>query len=175
MDYTGVILCVNTSDPTASRALQVSVAWRDLSPEAPERHVRLRNALDRLIDHGEDQVILVKLGRSTPDVIGGIEVLGRPRTFEPPSPTIVQDLDMPRTSGPGMREGGCERSGGAARPGEPSQAVRPFVSGSLTTEGRLRRNPRDGRAGGLATRPRGSALTRAAERRVSTSEATWPH
>ena len=65
---------------------QLSVFRCDLTPT---RHVRMRNALDRLIDHSEDQVIIVKLGRSTPDVIGGIEVLGRPRRFEPPSPTIV--------------------------------------------------------------------------------------
>ena len=65
---------------------QLSVFRCDLTPT---RHVRLRNALDRLIDHSEDQVIIVKLGRSTPDVIGGIEVLGRPRKFEPPAPTIV--------------------------------------------------------------------------------------
>lgn len=66
--------------------VQLSVFRCDLTPE---RYVRLRNALDRVIHHEEDQVILVKLGRSTPKVIGGIDVLGRPRTFEPPSPTVV--------------------------------------------------------------------------------------
>ena len=65
---------------------QLSVFRCDLTPT---RHVRLRNALDRLIDHEKDQVIIVKLGKSTPDVIGGIEVLGRPQEFEPPSPTVV--------------------------------------------------------------------------------------
>lgn len=66
--------------------VQLSVFRCDLTPE---RYVRLRNALDRLVHHKEDQVILVKLGRSTPKVIDGIDVLGRPRTFEPPSPTVV--------------------------------------------------------------------------------------
>lgn len=66
--------------------VQLSVFRCDLTPE---RYVRLRNALDRLIHHTEDQVILVKLGRSTAKVIGGIDVLGRPRTFEPPSPKVV--------------------------------------------------------------------------------------
>jgi CRISPR-associated protein Cas2 len=66
--------------------VQLSVFRCDLTPP---RQVRLRNTLDRLIAHAEDQVLIVKLGRSTPDVIQGIEVLGRPRTFELPSPTVV--------------------------------------------------------------------------------------
>jgi len=66
--------------------VQLSVFRCDLTPP---RHVRLRSALDRLIQHDQDQVLIVKLGRSTPDVIEGIEVLGRPRTFDLPSPTIV--------------------------------------------------------------------------------------
>ena len=66
--------------------VQLSVFRCDLTPP---RQVRLRNALDRLVHHKEDQVLIVKLGRSTPDVIEGIEVIGRQRTFELPSPTVV--------------------------------------------------------------------------------------
>lgn len=39
--------------------------------------------------HEEDQIIVAKLGRSTKEVIGGIDVLGRPREFRPPTPLIV--------------------------------------------------------------------------------------
>lgn len=66
--------------------VQLSVFRCDLTPV---RHVRLRNTLDRLIHHGEDQVLIAKLGRSTAEVIGGIEVLGRPREFKLPSPVVV--------------------------------------------------------------------------------------
>jgi CRISPR-associated protein Cas2 len=66
--------------------VQLSVFRCDLTDT---RHVRLRNALDRLIHHSEDQVLIVDLGRSTPDVIAGIEVLGRPQTFQLPSPIVV--------------------------------------------------------------------------------------
>lgn len=66
--------------------VQLSVFRCDLTPA---RQVRLRNTLDRVIQHDEDQVLIVKLGRSTRDVIEGIEVLGRQRKFELPSPTVV--------------------------------------------------------------------------------------
>ena len=66
--------------------VQLSVFRCDLTPE---RHVQMRSQLDRFIHHQEDQVLIVKLGPSSPDVIGSIEVLGRPRTFEQPGPTIV--------------------------------------------------------------------------------------
>ena len=59
--------------------VQLSVFRCDLTPP---RVVRLRIALDKIINHAEDQVLIVKLGRSTPDVIEGIEVLGRPHAFE---------------------------------------------------------------------------------------------
>lgn len=66
--------------------VQLSVFRCDLNEV---QHVRLRNALDRIIHHEEDQVVIAKLGRSTPDVLGGIEVLGRPRKFELPASVVV--------------------------------------------------------------------------------------
>lgn len=66
--------------------VQLSVFRCDLTPP---RLVRLRMSLDKIIKHDEDQVLIMNLGRSTPEVIQGIEVLGRPHAFEPPSPTIV--------------------------------------------------------------------------------------
>lgn len=66
--------------------VQLSVFRCDLTPP---RLVRLRMALEKQIHHLEDQVLIVKLGKSTADVIQGIEVLGRPREFELPGPTIV--------------------------------------------------------------------------------------
>lgn len=66
--------------------VQLSVFRCDLTPE---RHARLKSVLDRLIHHTEDQVLIAKLGRSIPEVIDGIVVLGRPRVFRKPGPTIV--------------------------------------------------------------------------------------
>ncbi len=66
--------------------VQLSVFRCDLTET---RHVRMRNALDRVIQHDEDQVVIAKLGRSTPDVLGAIEVLGRPRKFELPKSVVV--------------------------------------------------------------------------------------
>ncbi len=66
--------------------VQLSVFRCDLTSS---RVVQLRMALEEVIKHDEDQVLIMNLGRSTPAVIQGIEVLGRPHTFEPPSPTIV--------------------------------------------------------------------------------------
>lgn len=66
--------------------VQLSVFRCDLTEI---QHVRLRNALDGIIHHEEDQVVIAKLGRSTPDVLGGIEVLGRPRKFELPASVVV--------------------------------------------------------------------------------------
>lgn len=66
--------------------VQLSVFRCDLTPK---RLVRLRMALDKQIHHLEDQVLIAKLGKSTPEVIHGIEVLGRPREFRIPGPTIV--------------------------------------------------------------------------------------
>lgn len=66
--------------------VQLSVFRCDLTEV---QRVRLRNALDGIIHHEEDQVVIAKLGRSTPDVLGGIEVLGRPRKFELPASVVV--------------------------------------------------------------------------------------
>jgi CRISPR-associated protein Cas2 len=66
--------------------VQLSVFRCDLTPP---RLVRLKIALEGQIHHLEDQVLIVKLGKSTPAVIRGIDVLGRPREFELPGPTIV--------------------------------------------------------------------------------------
>jgi CRISPR-associated protein Cas2 len=66
--------------------VQLSVFRCDLTPE---RLVLMRNALDRAIHHGRDQVLIVKLGKSSPRVIQGIEVLGKPRRFKLPSPTVI--------------------------------------------------------------------------------------
>ena len=66
--------------------VQLSVFRCDLTPM---QHVRLRNCLDGLIHHHEDQVLIVDLGPSTPAVVAGIEVIGRPRSFELPSGRII--------------------------------------------------------------------------------------
>lgn len=66
--------------------VQLSVFRCDLTPE---RFARLKIALSEVIHNREDQVLIVKLEPSTPQVIGGIEVLGRAREFRPPGPTIV--------------------------------------------------------------------------------------
>lgn len=66
--------------------VQLSVFRCDLTPE---QHVLMRNTLDELVDHREDQVLIVDLGLSTPKVIEGIEVVGRPRKFWRPSARVV--------------------------------------------------------------------------------------
>lgn len=66
--------------------VQLSVFRCDLTGP---RLVRMKTALDELIDHGEDQVIVARLGRSTAQTLDGIEVLGRPHEFLPPGPTVI--------------------------------------------------------------------------------------
>jgi len=66
--------------------VQLSVFRCDLTAQ---RLVRMRMSLDRVIKHDEDQVLIISLGKSTRQVIQGIEVLGRPQGFELPAPTIV--------------------------------------------------------------------------------------
>lgn len=66
--------------------VQLSVFRCDLTPQLL---VRLKAALVEIIHQKEDQVLIVKLGPATPKVIHGIEVLGKPQAFEPPSPTVV--------------------------------------------------------------------------------------
>lgn len=50
---------------------------------------RLVNAINGVIHHGEDQVILLRLGPATVRTLEEIVVLGRPRKFEPPGPRVV--------------------------------------------------------------------------------------
>jgi len=66
--------------------VQLSVFRCDLTPL---QHALMLRALDEVIHHHEDQVLIIDLGRSTPKAIAGIEVLGIPRTFRPPSSRIV--------------------------------------------------------------------------------------
>lgn len=66
--------------------VQLSVFRCDLTPE---RHASLRSALDQIIQHDEDQVLIAKIGRSTPETRGGIAVLGKPHSFSPPGPVVV--------------------------------------------------------------------------------------
>jgi CRISPR-associated protein Cas2 len=66
--------------------LQLSVFRCDLTPE---RHELLRATLRALIHHGEDQVLIIDLGRSTPSLIQDIEVLGKPAQLRPPGPVIA--------------------------------------------------------------------------------------
>ncbi len=65
--------------------VQLSVFRCDLTAE---QHAVLRSRIDDLIHHHEDQVLIIDLGKSSPAVVGGIEVLGRPRNFELPGPKI---------------------------------------------------------------------------------------
>ena len=66
--------------------VQLSVFRCDLSPV---RLVELRMALSAIIHHEQDQVLLVRLGPSGKQVLERFEVLGRPREFRLPSPTVV--------------------------------------------------------------------------------------
>lgn len=66
--------------------VQLSVFRCDLTAQ---RMVELKMILEALIHHDEDQVVIAKLGRSTKQVIGAIEVLGRPRQFRLPAPQVV--------------------------------------------------------------------------------------
>lgn len=66
--------------------LQLSVFHCDLTPQ---RHVRLKAALERIVHHGEDQVLIVKLGKSLPKLSDAIEVVGRPGKIELPGPKVI--------------------------------------------------------------------------------------
>jgi len=66
--------------------LQLSVFHCDLTPQ---RHVRLKASLESLVHHEEDQVLIVKLGKSRPALNELIEVIGRPGRIELPGPKIV--------------------------------------------------------------------------------------
>lgn len=96
MDLHCYVVTYDISDPRRWRKVframhgfgehvQLSVFRCDLTST---QHAVMRSRLDELIHHHEDQVLIVDLGRSTPTVIRGIEVLGRPRAFELPGSRI---------------------------------------------------------------------------------------
>lgn len=66
--------------------VQLSVFRCDLEPM---QVVRLKGHIEEIIHKEEDQVILIDLGPSSPVVIRGIQVLGRPQVFHLPGPTIA--------------------------------------------------------------------------------------
>jgi CRISPR-associated protein Cas2 len=66
--------------------VQLSVFRCDLTPL---QQALLLRALDELIHHHEDQVLIIDLGPSSPKTIAGIKVLGIPRTFRLPGSRIV--------------------------------------------------------------------------------------
>ena len=49
----------------------------------------MRMALNAIIHHEQDQVLVIRLGPSGEKVLARFEVLGRPRAFELPSSTVV--------------------------------------------------------------------------------------
>ena len=65
---------------------QLSVFRCDLSGL---QHARMKAELDSLVDHRQDQVLIIDLGPAGPRTIAGIEVVGRVRTFRPPGARIV--------------------------------------------------------------------------------------
>ncbi len=66
--------------------VQLSVFRCDLTAV---RLVELRMALDAIIHHDQDQVLLIRLGPSGEKVLERFEVLGRPREFKLPSAMVV--------------------------------------------------------------------------------------
>jgi CRISPR-associated protein Cas2 len=66
--------------------LQLSVFRCDLSPL---RRVEMRMALDGILHHDEDQVLVIGLGPSGPATLERFEILGRPREFRLPSARVV--------------------------------------------------------------------------------------
>lgn len=96
MDYHTFLVTYDISDPKRWRKVfqtmkgfgehvQLSVFRCDLTPP---RQVRLSSALDRIIHHEEDQVIIAQIGPTSTETLEKIEVLGRSHTFDPPEPTI---------------------------------------------------------------------------------------
>ena len=66
--------------------VQLSVFRCDLTPL---QHARMVSTLDGLIQHAQDQILVVDLGLAGPRVIAGIAVIGRPQLFCPPGARIV--------------------------------------------------------------------------------------
>lgn len=66
--------------------VQLSVFRCDLTQT---RRVLLHIAIDEIIHHQQDQVLIARLGPTSQDTYDKIHVLGRWHKFEPPEPTIV--------------------------------------------------------------------------------------
>jgi CRISPR-associated protein Cas2 len=66
--------------------VQLSVFRCDL---VATRLVALRMALNAIIHHEQDQVLVIRLGPSGEKALARFEVLGRPRKFELPSSIVV--------------------------------------------------------------------------------------
>lgn len=66
--------------------IQLSVFRCDLTPL---QHAVMKQRLDELVHHHDDQVLILDLGLSVEKTIAGIEVLGRPRVFHLPRARVV--------------------------------------------------------------------------------------
>jgi CRISPR-associated protein Cas2 len=66
--------------------IQLSVFRCDLTSI---RRIEMRMALDRIIQHEEDQVLVIRVGPSGKKTLERFEVMGRPRDFRLPSSMVV--------------------------------------------------------------------------------------
>jgi CRISPR-associated protein Cas2 len=66
--------------------VQLSVFRCDLSSL---QHAMMKAQLATLVHHQLDQVLIIDIGKSGQRAIEGIEVVGRPQTFRPPSARIL--------------------------------------------------------------------------------------
>jgi CRISPR-associated protein Cas2 len=66
--------------------VQLSVFRCDL---APIRLIEMRMALDAIIHHDEDQILIIRVGPSGEKTLDRFEVMGRPREFRLPSSIVV--------------------------------------------------------------------------------------
>ncbi|MEE8525579.1 MAG: CRISPR-associated endonuclease Cas2 [Thermoanaerobaculia bacterium] len=66
--------------------IQLSVFRCDLSAV---RLVEMRMALDAIIHHDEDQILVIRVGPSGEKTLERFEVMGRPRKFRLPSSQVV--------------------------------------------------------------------------------------
>jgi len=97
MDLDCFLVTYDISDPKRLRKvyetllgfgehIQLSVFRCDL---APTRLVQMRMALNGIIHHEQDQVLVIRLGPSGKKALERFEVLGRPREFSLPSSMVV--------------------------------------------------------------------------------------
>ncbi len=97
MDTRCYVVTYDISDPKRWKRLynlmkslgehvQLSVFRCDLEPM---QVVRLKGHIEEIIKHDEDQVILVDLGPSSATVLQEIQVIGRPKVFRLPGPTVA--------------------------------------------------------------------------------------